>query len=337
MKDFISLFFIFQFILTLGCAQKMDGYRVAFYNVENLFDLHDDPIKLDEDFTPHGKQNWTKERYHTKMIRLSQVLDSMGRPTFIGLAEVENLAVVKDLAKTGGLKKCKYAFVHQESPDRRGIDVAFMYDKKQFKLISSDFIRIDFPVEDDEEYTSRDILHAVGKTSKGDTLHFFVNHWPSRRGGVEKSEPKRVLVAKHLRSSIDQILLTNPDANIIIMGDFNDEPDNRSIVSILGALPLDSDPQRGYLYNCFSDYAKQKQGSYRYRADWNALDQIIVSGSLLNGQAHLKATNPVIFSRDWMLYKNNKYGFSPNRTYGGPRYYGGYSDHLPVSLDLMKN
>ncbi len=326
-------------LLAVACnswSQPATTLRISFYNVENLFDLKNDPIKKDDDFTPTGKQQWTKERYQTKLKRISQVLDSLGTPTFLGLAEVENLSVVKDLAKTGGLRNIKYGFVHQESPDVRGIDVAFMYDKKQFKLLSYSFIRIDFPEEVEANYTSRDILHAMGKLPTGDTLHFFVNHWPSRRGGLAKSEPKRMWVAQHLRLAVDDIFRENPDANVIIMGDFNDEPDNKSILQMLNAHPRNESPEDGQLYNCFSEFDQQNMGSYRYRADWNALDQIIVSGSLLNGHSTFLAANPIIFKRDWMMYNNNKYGPSPNRTYGGPRYFGGYSDHLPVSLELIR-
>ncbi len=321
--------------LSMGFTQPASSLRISFYNVENLFDIKNDPITIDDDFTPEGKQQWTRERYQTKLNRLSQVLDSMGVPTFLGLAEVENLAVVKDLAKTGALKEVKYGFVHKESPDKRGIDVAFMYDKKQFKLISYSFIRIDFPEEIEVGYTSRDILHAEGRLSSGDTLHFFVNHWPSRRGGVAQSEPKRMWVAQHLRFALDDIFKDDPDANVIIMGDFNDETDNKSITSMLNAQPRDAYPEDGKLYNCFSEFDQQELGSYRYRANWNALDQIIVSGSLLNGEASVIAANPVIFRRDWMMYNSSKYGPSPNRTYGGPNYYGGYSDHLPVTMELI--
>ncbi|MCB9274337.1 MAG: hypothetical protein H6564_09880 [Lewinellaceae bacterium] len=330
----LAITFLLLFSLTLLSAQQ--SIRVAFYNVENLFDLEDDPKTLDEDFTPTGKQQWTAERYQKKLGQLAKVLEEMGSPVLVGLAEVENGKVLEALAATGPLRESKYGIAHFDSPDLRGIDVALLYQKKSFKVLEQDFIRIDFPPEDGEAYTSRDILHVKGKLkSSGDVLDIFVNHWPSRRGGLEASEPRRLLVASKLKAKVDELFAADSLANILIMGDFNDEPENKSVRMVLGAQPLESSMAPRSLYNCFSVYQGKKLGSYNYRGDWNMLDQIIVSTNLAQGGKKLHVSTPAIFGPEWLFYKDSRNGPTPNRTYGGPNYYGGYSDHLPVFVDLV--
>jgi predicted extracellular nuclease len=312
-------------------AQK--SYKIAFYNVENLFDTEDDPVTLDEDFTPEGRQEWTAERYEAKLGKISQVLDSLRKPHFIGLAEIENQKVLEDLINTESLKTEDYGIVHKNSPDRRGIDVALLYKKQDFKILETEFIRINFPDYIEKDYTSRDILYAKGKLSNGEVLHVFVNHWPSRRGGLKQSEPKRLFVAQHVKKAVDDILYKDPKALVVLMGDFNDEPNNSSITSVLGALPDDSAALEGLLYNCFYVQDQEKKGSYNYRGNWNMLDQIIVSGYLKDPKSPLMVKKPTIHKYKWLLYEG-KNGATPNRTYGGPNYYGGFSDHLPVSIEL---
>ncbi len=312
-------------------AQK--SYKLVFYNVENLFDTEDDPATLDEDFTPEGKQQWTTERYQAKLGKISQVMDSLHKPHFIGLAEVENKKVLEDLISTESLRTEDYGIIHKNSPDMRGIDVALLYKKQDFKILETNFIRVNFPDFIEKDYTSRDILYAKGKLSNGEILHIFVNHWPSRRGGLSQSEPKRLFVAQHVKKAVDDILYKDPKAMIVLMGDFNDEPDNSSIASVLGALPDTSAALDGLLYNCFYSQDKAKKGSYNFRGNWNMLDQFIVSGSLKDPKAPLLVKNPTIHMYKWLLYEA-KDGPTPNRTYGGPNYYGGYSDHLPVSIEL---
>ncbi len=316
----------------IGNAQT--AYRVAFYNVENLFDTEDDPVKLDEDFTPGGKQNWTEERYQTKLDRLSQVFERMNWPTWIGLAEIENARTLADLAAKMDDKGPVYQFAHFESPDLRGIDVALLYQPGLFTILASSFIRMDFPNDPEPNYTSRDILQVTGLTQTGDTLHFFVNHWPSRRDGEAVSESRRVRAATFLKDAVGKILGENPRAKIVIMGDFNDEPGNKSITETLYAQTLTDKPVQGTLYNCFAKAKKDGLGTYCYRGDWNMLDQIITSCELVCNTGSLIAANPTIFKEDFMLYDDPKSGKLPNRTFGGTRYFGGYSDHLPVYIDL---
>lgn len=307
-------------------------YRVGFYNVENLFDLKDEPAKFDDEFTPTGRNKWTKERYDHKLNNLSKVINGMGNPVLLGLCEVENKTVLKDLTATSLLKPHGYQFAHFESPDMRGIDVALLYKSKMFSVLDEKKIRIDFPDSIAADYTSRDILQVKGILQGKDTLHVFVNHWPSRRGGTKASQAKRVHVASYLKKAVDELLSQHSNANIIIMGDFNDEPINDSIIKTLG---VQRDREQANLYNCFIKADQNKEGSYNYRGNWNMLDQIIISSSIKQALNGLKARNATIFRKEWMLYKDPKHGPRPNRSYGGPNYYGGYSDHLPVFIDLV--
>lgn len=331
--------YAFCFLMSAFIAHSQQEFKLAFYNVENLFDLTDNPKTLDDEFLPEGAKKWTDQRYQTKLTHLSRVLDSIGNIQFLGLAEVENKKVVEDLLNTPAFAKNTFDIVHFDSPDRRGIDVAFAYNKKIFTVEKVDTIGITFPPEIEKDYTTRLILHIEGTLNDGSRLHFFVNHWPSRRGGEEKSQPKRLWVAAHLKREVARIFANNTQANIIIMGDFNDEPNNLSISSVLGALPAHQvQAIPGLLYNLFDQYDANNEGSYRYKGSWNMLDQIIVSGALImDGKTTLSIEHPAIFHQGWMMYKNSKHGETPSRTYGGKRYFGGYSDHLPVSVTFHLN
>ena len=336
--------FFLIILISASCAISKNGesdqpLRIAFYNVENLFDLEDDPNTLDEDFTPSGKQEWTADRYHTKLNHIDEVAKGMGYPILLGLCEVENKKVLDDLCATGGMPEHKYQIAHFESPDRRGIDVALLYQKQAFKLKNSSFIRIDFPdeiVPDEIGYTSRDILVVEGVLGGKSTVYVMVVHFPSRYGGVAKSEPKRIHVANYLRKKVNELQKANPEAEFIIMGDFNDETTNKSIARTLEAFPLPTEPKSDRLYNCFSQFDADSLGSYNYRGEWNMLDQIILSGHFFQPENRLQYQSSQIFKENFLMYIDEKNGARPNRTYGGERYFGGYSDHLPVYVDLKK-
>lgn len=339
MKKSTLLLFAFLFTFQLAEAQlylfkKKCSPRIAFYNVENLFDTIDDPVKPDDGFTPEGKQKWSKARYFAKLLKVAKVVEEMKHPAFIGMCEVENKTVLEDLISRPALSDRAYGIAHYESPDYRGIDVALLYDQKQFKLTKSQTIRINFPAEIVEDYTTRDILMVEGTFQKEHQLYLFINHWPSRRGGLKESEPKRTYVAKQLKKAVDSLFNINPNAQIIIMGDFNDETDNKSIAEVLNAETNDTNIAPQQLYNCFAKFDQAKQGSYNFRGNLNMLDQIIVSSELMQND-NLSVNNPTIFKQDWMIYKGKKYGDAPNRTFGGPNYYGGISDHFPVFVDLI--
>lgn len=335
---------VFSLVLFSSCATwkgtsagQLGSRRIAFYNVENLFDTVDDPAPNDEEFTPESKKAWTQERYQTKLEHLVKVVAGMDYPALLGLAEVENAGVLKDFCEKTSLAKQGYGFCHFESPDFRGIDVALLYKKQTFRVLEQAFIRIDFPAElkgDIPTYTTRDLLVVKGIFGKKDTLNVLVAHLPSRSGGQAETEPKRIFVARQIRQKVDEIFARNPKANIVVMGDMNDETTDPSIAQVLKAIPPEERPAPSMLYNCFSKLDAEGQGTYNYRGTWNMLDHIIFSGNLMGGKARLRFSKAIIFQQDWMMYTDPKYGKAPSRTYGGDHYFGGYSDHLPVMVEV---
>ncbi len=313
----------------------------VFYNVENLFDTVDTPDKNDQEFTPESEKEWNTERYQKKIHDLSRVIaavDEEALPAFIGLSEIENRAVLEALSESEFLKDGHYQIAHEESPDRRGIDVALMYNPGVFTYL--DHHAFEVTKDYDRRFKTRDILYVKGIIGKKDTLHIFINHWPSRSGGQERSEPNRLLAAKVLRGKTDSILKKNPEADILIAGDFNDEPHNKSIAEILEASNDCSAVSSHELYSLFLNLDKQGAGTYNYRGEWNMIDNIIVSGGMLQqqkGEFYVHCDSGKILREDWMMYDNPKIGEKvPNRTYGGDNYFGGISDHLPVYVVLKR-
>lgn len=342
MRKLICLnFLILLSMLTQGQGKNsFEGFTVVFYNVENLFDTEDDPATLDDEFTPQSDKQWTRERYQKKLDDLSEVFSSIDKknlPAIIGLCEVENQDVLDDLIATRKMKKEKYGIVHENSPDIRGIDVALIYRKDRFELTDSRKIPIHFP---SDSVTTRDILYVKGQTEDSEILHFFVNHWSSRRDGEKETERRRIFSAITLRKAVDSILNYEPEGRIIIMGDFNDEPTNTSLHTILNASNKRKNVSNRDLFNLMYDMHNfENKGTYSYKGNWNMLDQLIVSQSLVHDSTglHLEFTGGMIFSEEWMMYSNPKIGeTTPNKTYGGPSYFGGVSDHLPIYMVLKK-
>jgi predicted extracellular nuclease len=318
--------------------QHSSTFRIAFYNVENLFDTIDDPGINDADFLPDSRIPWTSERYELKLDHLGQVMSDLSRPkpaAMIGLCEVENKAVLNELLKSPSLVTYQYRFVHRESPDERGIDNALVYDPNQFQPVYVRNIFVDLQAEPED--LTRDILYVKGfsKRSKGDTLHVFVNHWPSRSEGQEASEPKRMRAAEVLKTVTDSIMAANPQELIVIMGDLNDEPSNKSVAKVLNALPPAGNPEGNKLYNLMEPLYREGKGTLYYK-DWDLFDQIIISGNFWNKNKGLaySGNQGSIFSADYLLFTNKEGVSRPNRT-AAKEYYGGYSDHLPVYVDLL--
>ncbi len=338
--SFILLLFCFT---TATAQQKLTSdksFVVMSYNVENLYDTINDPDKDDEEFLPDGKNKWTSERYLKKLEQLSKVIaapNEKNLPAVIGFYEVENKKVVQDLAATAKLKKGKYTVINYPSPDKRGIDVAMMYRKSKFNVLSSKALYVRLPEE--PPYPTRDILMVKGVSGKTDTLYFFFNHWPSRRGGENESEKNRIAAAGVLRKAVDSISVNSPNANIIIMGDFNDYPNNKSITETLSADTLYNAGKKSGLFNLCYNYESKNEGTFNYKGDWGMLDQFIVSYHLINKKNgwHVNTDAAKILKENWMLYFNKETQESkPNATYGGSNYYGGYSDHLPVYMELTQ-
>jgi exonuclease III len=325
-------------ILHVSAAVKPKTYRVLFYNLENFYDLVDDTLVNDDDFTPAGKSKWTKERYETKKINMAKVVSAMCdsvQPLFFGVSEIEKKEVLQDWIATTNLKQFNLEVIEFNSPDQRGIDVALMYNSKLFKLISSEAINVTFPF--DTAYKTRDILYVKGVVDNHE-VHVLVTHASSRRTAAGESLPRRLYSAAMLRNKAQEILKKDPKANIVIMGDFNDTPHDASVADSLGAQKSTAGLKPGQLYNAMS---KLDNGSgnftYNHQGQLDILDQFITSEAMVNKQCTvcLKDNSAHIFSRDWMLYKTEKNGMSPNRTYAGPKYIGGFSDHLPIYMDLQ--
>ena len=311
--------------------------RLMFYNVENLFDIKNDSLKNDEEFLPNQGKFWTQRKYYTKINQISKVITAVGKwnpPAIVGLCEIECRYALNTLTKYSSLKYLNYKIIHKESPDFRGIDVALLYLENKFYPISYKAIEINFPFA--PEKTTRDILYVKGMTKNKDTLHIFVNHWPSRWGGQLKSEIKRTYVASVLKKTTDSIFNTDIKAKIIIMGDLNDYPYNKSLTEVLMANREFTNIKSNELYN-LSAYIQEntKIGTHKHQGVWGVLDQIIISGSLLNKKSSIYTSkeNTHIFDADFLLSEDKSYlGKQPFRTYLGYKYIGGYSDHLPVYL-----
>lgn len=336
-RSLVSLLVIFLLVSCTGEKRKnRKNLTVVFYNVENLFDLYDEPVKRDEEFTPDGEKKWNQERYTKKLQDIAKVLSSVHEeelPEIIGLCEVENKKVLEDLANTGELKGGSYGIVHHDSPDFRGIDCALMYRPSEFKVLDHFPVAIHF--EDEPDYKTRDILYVKGRTKNRERFHIFVNHWPSRIGGVDKTEPNRVQVATVLKGKIDSIMQANKKARFMVMGDMNDEPDNKSLFQTLGA--KEPGTESAGLINLMFPPDKDGKGSYNFRGNWNMLDNLVVSENLLDKKGfQVVGQQGFVFQQEWMEYKNPEGIVYPNRTYGGPNYYGGISDHFPVYFRLER-
>lgn len=318
--------------------QEQNSYLIAFYNVENLFDTINDPITDDDEFTPSGFKKWNEKRYEKKLNDLSWVLSNIddNLPTLIGLCEVENRNVVEDLSKNTLLIAGNYKVIHEESPDTRGIDVALMYRTGLFKYYSHSSVPVIVP--DAPESKLRNILYVKGAFAESDTFHIFVNHWKSRRGGREETEFKRLATAKILKTEINKIFSKNENANIIIMGDFNDEPYNTGLNKILNATDKKGNTDFDELYNLMYNKAKNDEGTISRNYKWFMLDNMIVSRSLIDDKDFfVEGSTGHIFKPQKILYYNAKANFHvPNKTYGGKNYYGGYSDHLAVYFILRR-
>ena len=306
-----------------------------FYNVENLFDTFDNPNTNDDEFLPNGKKNWTFQRYNNKLKHIRQVISAVDYeqfPDLIGLCEVENADVLSDLINKAPLKTTGYKIFHHESRDFRGIDNAILYNPSTFKLLNSNVFRIHFK---DTSYFSRDILYVKGEVRhKKDTLHVFVNHWPSRYGGQLQSEDSRLQAAKTLRHCVDSVLKLDSLSKILCIGDFNDTPSDRSITEGLKAKTSFTNIDFKSLYN-ISYYLQfeKKLWTYAFHEDYSILDQVIVSGALITkNKLFISPDNVEPLKKDFMLKPDENFNLRPWRTYYGYKYEGGFSDHLPVVI-----
>ncbi len=321
-------------------AQTKAPITVAFYNCENFFDTKDDPKKKDDEYLPEAASKWDETRYNNKIQKVAQVLDSTvagpALPNLVGLVEIENNEVLQDLLAKSQFSTKSYGSLATDSPDERSIDCGLLYDKSIFKLV--EFKELNATNSTLGDYKTRNILFATLKASNGDVFYVFVNHWPSRREGEKESEPRRIYAAEQVRNKINELQKKDPKAKVIVMGDFNDHPDNSSILNTLKA--NDTPKEKGDLYNAFYTLDKEKQGTHYYNKEWRVLDQIIVSQGLWKAKKgySFDPKNAHILRKDFVLYKNAKTGEErPNRTYGSEnKYFNGYSDHLAIYVELTQ-
>ncbi|WP_084625649.1 endonuclease/exonuclease/phosphatase family protein [Salinimicrobium xinjiangense] len=328
-------------------AQQKEDYQVAniaFYNLENLYDIFDDPLIFDDDRTPTGKDRWTEEVYQKKLNNMAFAISRIGQehtggpPDILGVCEVENLQVLEDLVKTPLLAPYGYDIIHYDSPDRRGIDVALLYRKKIFSPQNStkhELVLYDPKVPDNRIYT-RDQLVVSGNLG-GEPIHLLVNHWPSRSGGEKLSSHKRENAARLNLKITDSLQRIDPYARIIIMGDFNDDPQNKSLRKVLGAKSKKDQVGLKDFYNPYAGMAKTGAGSLAYRDKWNLFDQILVSKSLIEKDpTKFTFFRAYIFNEPFLVTPSGQYKGYPFRSFGSTGFTDGYSDHFPVYILLVR-
>ena len=340
-----SIHFFILLILSVGALSAQNvAHRIpiAFYNVENLFDCNDD-ANDDAEFLPQGKREWTNERYQEKLNNIARVLGDIADngAAVVGLAEVENRHVLEDLVRIPNIRKRKYGIIHYDSPDPRGIDCALLYDARVFRPKSSGVRFIALP--DESPIPTRDILFATG-TIENEVFHFIVAHWPSRYGGDPASAGRRMVAAQTMHQVADSLLREYPGSKAILMGDFNDDPFDASVVEGLNLCQTIDETHAADLFSPMLSMYRQGAGTLAYKGKWNLFDIMVVSGNLLkkNTQGLHLYQDPeshqlaYVFRRDYLLQQTPKHRGEPLRTFAGNNYLGGYSDHLPVYLYLTK-
>ncbi|WP_318311199.1 endonuclease/exonuclease/phosphatase family protein [Flagellimonas crocea] len=310
--------------------QKQENrYTIAFYNLENFFDTEDDPYLLDDDFTPKGFRRWNKTKFWKKVKKISKAISKIGLedsphpPVLVGLAEVENKKVIQTLLQSKKLRNVDYGVIHFDSPDERGIDTALIYHKTHFTVLNTETIPLMVQNTNGERDLTRDILYVHGKLHQ-EEIHVFVNHWPSRREGAEETSYKRIKAAETILRKIGSMPVDQP--NIIIMGDFNDDPNSESIQTLIDT---------GMFINPMKKLLSPFRGSANYKAKWSLFDQILLSHSFLNHRVRNHTfVEAKIFSPRFLKEWKGRYKGNPFRTFAGKKYLGGYSDHFPVYVIL---
>ncbi|MBR8537635.1 endonuclease/exonuclease/phosphatase family protein [Carboxylicivirga sediminis] len=344
-----SVVFMVLLVLVSGCniGKRADGRHdqqavIGFYNLENLFDTIDASGVNDEEFTPQSVKQWTSARYAAKLNNMAEVIASLGDtigkggPAIMGLCEVENVDVVNDLIANKHLVDLGYQVVHQESPDKRGIDVALLYRPELFQVenVTARPLYIYDQVDGERIYTRDQLL--VSGLLLGEKVHVVVNHWPSRYGGEERSRPSRRAAAELSRAIVDSLQAIDNAANVILMGDLNDDPDNISVKEVLKAVKAAELNEAKDLYNPYADMHIEGVGTLCYRGFWNMFDQIVLTQGMMEAEKGLSFEKAYIYNHDRLKVADGKYKGYPYRTYVGKRYDGGYSDHFPVYIVLNK-
>ena len=322
---------------TAEAPERFVHATVAFWNLENLYDTLNDPLKDDDEFTKEGVKKWNGYKYKEKLKKLSEIIEKMGDddgPEILGVSEIENKQVLEDLVATPKLASRRYKIAHFDSPDRRGVDVALIYKANYFKPINA--VAVTVKEEGNDDFITRDILVVTGVLSN-DTITFMVNHWPSRRGNG--SEDKRILAATVARRQVDSLVKINPNAKVILMGDFNDDPNNKSILNVLNGKPEKRITGPTDLFNPMFDLFKNGVGTLAFQDVWSLFDQIIMTQALLkneNGKYFYRVGSANSSVKKEQIQAEGRYRGYPFRTYSGNDFTNGYSDHFPVFIYLVQ-
>ena len=310
---------------------NIDAYTIAFYNIENLFDIKKDPSTNDKDFLPTSQKRWTLKRYQNKLLKLGEVIPKIGNednqtaPIIIGLAEVENKKALFDLINSPNLKDENYSYIHYDSPDERGIDVALLYKSTIFKVNHSETFSVYLERENGEQDFTRDILLVQGELNN-EHINVIVNHWSSRREGIKETEFKRLEAANVVNTIIKELKQGDTNVKIIVMGDFNDNPNSRSIQLL---------EDESLLFNPFKTVWSYDNGSSSHNFQWQLFDQILFSTNFFDTtNSKLVFSDAKVFNSKFLTQIKGKYKGQPFRTFVGQKYKGGYSDHFPVFIEL---
>ena len=342
-RNILTFMFLVLFLSSIiAQEEQFKAVSVGFYNLENLFDYERDTTIRDYEFTPWGKRAWTEEKYNEKQANMAYVISQMGIDvtpaglSVLGVCEVENKRVLEDLVNQESIRDRNYQIIHSDSPDRRGIDVALLYNPAHFNHINTRMHNIVFLFDEGDTLRTREIMHVYGELD-GEEVHILVNHWPSRSGGEKRSAPRRNRAARACHAIIDSLKSIDPDVKILLMGDLNDDPTSTSTKGILRAKGKISDVGEKDMFNPMYDYYRRGLGSNAYRDNWSLFDQVILSPGLLDkeqdGYFFYKA---IIFNKKYLIQRSGQYKGYPFRTFSGDKYQGGYSDHFPVFVYLVK-
>lgn len=340
-RQFITLIILLCFQFSKA-QSSYAVFPIGFYNLENLFDTIDDEDVSDTEFTPDGEKAWTIEKYNKKLQNMASVIAKLGTDMnpeglcFLGVSEIENRGVLEDLVKENEISSRNYQIVQYDSPDKRGVDVALLYNPSLFTLISSQARELLIEDEEGKRKYTRDVLHVSG-TIDGEIVHVLVNHWPSRSGGEKKSAPGRAAAASLNMKIISEIQEAEPNAKIIVMGDLNDDPSSKSVKQILDAKRKIKDVKKNGLFNPMYEMHQKGGGSNAYRDAWSLFDQIIISKALLSKkQSGLFYHKALIYKEPRLLQPEGQYKNYPLRTFSGSEFINGYSDHFPAIVYLLK-
>ena len=342
LRQFSSILTLLVLLLTCNVVKAQDKgfqvYSVGFYNVENLFDTLDNSQIRDEEFTPHGEKVWNTAKYNEKVANIASVISQLGKDlcqdglSLLGVSEIENDTDLTSIISHPILSSRNYGFVHANSRDSRGIDVALLYDKDVFTPLSHKMYNARHT---DSNRNTRDVLLVSGYLD-GELIHMTINHWPSRGGGEKKTAKYRNHAASVNRMILDSLLTVDPNSKLIVMGDLNDDPSDVSVKEILGAKKKIRKVNASDMYNPMHQYYDKGSGSNAYRDKWSLFDQIIVSAPLVKSAGGLEFHKAKIYNKKYLIQKTGEYQGYPKRTFSGDVYQGGYSDHFPVYIYLKK-